>query len=196
MSGDLSVVTVLVSALVSIATGYVGSLLSAGRLRRQEVRVYGLALLAEVKSIYRSLWRYHVRVGRLTETELAALKDARAALGLWRRDLSVFTANSGKIGLFSARTAVELIEFYHRVRWLESHSSALDATGGNDRALAAWITEQDRAVRLARQHARYLSRLLHGEIPANGGDLVNHMRHGRWRPRRLRPKQAFLGSHP
>jgi hypothetical protein len=193
MSSEFSIATVLVSALVSIATGYIGALLSNGRLRRQDTRTYGLALMAEVKSVYRSLWRYQARIARLDADRLAAAGDVGTALSLWRHDLSVFATNSGRIGLFSARTAVELIEFYHRIRWLEARAAVLaheDPAGGVDRA--AWIAEQVKGVRLARQHGRYLSRLLRREIPATPGDLLHGLRRGRWTGRRLRPKGDFL----
>ena len=192
MSDSFSLPTVLLSAFVSVATGYVGSLLSAGRVRQQDRRVYGLALLAEVKSIHRSLWRYEARVASLTTTP-ARYKDIRAMLGLWRQDLSVYANNSGHIGLFSARTAVEIIEFYHRVRWLELRIAELDGEAvPSEEAVARWMAAQAEALRLARQHSRYLSRLLRREVPATAAERARAIRRGRWRRGEVGPRRRFL----
>jgi hypothetical protein len=192
MSDSFSLPTVLLSAFVSVATGYVGSLLSAGRLRQQDRRVYGLALLAEVKSIHRSLYRYQVRVTS-TAAAPAGFKDIRATLGLWRQDLSVYANNSGHIGLFSARTAVEIIEFYHRVRWLELRIAELDGeTEPSEEMVARWMAAQAEALRLARQHSRYLSRLLRHEVPATAAERARAIRRGRWRRVEIGPRHLYF----
>jgi hypothetical protein len=193
MIGSLSFATVLVSALVSIITGYVGALLSSGGVRRQERRIYGLALLAEVKSIQRSLLRYQKRIDALDSEDVARLRNAGATLGLWRQDLSVYANNSGRIGLFRARTAVEIIEFYHRVRWLELRAAELDMTEGPDApTLGRWIDVQRTAIHTARLHSRYLSRLLRHEVPATTGEVAKALRRLRIRHAPVRPK-AGLG---
>ncbi|MDX7951824.1 hypothetical protein P7D22_11650 [Lichenihabitans sp. Uapishka_5] len=187
--------TVLLSAMVSIVTGYIGSLLSTGWLRKQERRIYGLALLAEVKSIHRSLWRYQTRMEVVTGSSGSRYKDLRLVLGLWRQDLSVYANNSGHIGLFSARTAVEIIEFYHRVRWLELRVAELDAEASpDDEVLSRWLAAQNEALRLARQHSRYLGRLLRREIPATAGERFRAVRRGRWRRRAIGSRRRFLRS--
>lgn len=195
MSDSLSLSTVLLSAAVSVATGYVGSLLSAGRVRQQERRIYGLALLAEVKSIHRSLWRYQARMASIGGASAGRYKDIRAMLGLWRQDLSVYTNNSGHIGLFSARTAVEIIEFYHRVRWLEVRVAELDGERApNDATLAQWLATQHDALRLARLHSRYLGRLLRREVPATLAERGRAIRRGRWRRAAAGPRHRFFHS--
>lgn len=193
MTGSLSFVTVLLSALVSIITGYVGALLSSGGVRRQERRIYGLALLAEVKSIQRSLLRYEKRIASLDCRDVPRFKDTRATLGLWRQDLSVYANNSGRIGLFRARTAIEIIDFYHRVRWLELRIVELDMTDGPDVAkVEHWIGVQTAAIHMARQHSRYLTRLLHREVPATTEEMAKALRHLRIAHSPMRLKASFL----
>ena len=193
MTGSLSFATVLLSAFVSIITGYVGALLSSGGIRRQERRIYGLALLAEVKSIQRSLLRYQKRIEALDSADVARFRDARATLGLWRQDLSVYANNSGRIGLFRARTAIEIIEFYHRVRWLELRIAELDMTDGPDAVtLGKWIDVQRAAIHMTRQHSRYLNRLLHREVPATTAEVAKALRHLRIGQAPMRLKANFL----
>jgi len=193
MSGSLSFATVFLSALVSIVTGYVGALLSSGGVRRQERRIYGLALLAEVKSIQRSLLRYQKRIESLGTVDVMRFKDARATLGLWRQDLSVYASNSGRIGLFRARTAIEIIEFYHRIRWLEARVSELDITDSPDDAvLRRWMEVQHSAIHLARQHSRYLSRLLRRDVPATTAEIATALRRLQIRRVPMRLKGSFL----
>lgn len=167
--------TILLSALVSLLTTYIGAYLNVGRLRRQERRIYGLALLAEVKSIQRSLRRYQLRMRGLEQDQAVALRNVQAALSLGRHDLSVYTNNSGHIGRFSTRTAVELIEFYHRVRWLEARVGELDVEDRS--ALHSWMATQHSAIQQVRQHSRYLSRLLSREIPPTAVETVRAVRH-------------------
>jgi hypothetical protein len=146
-------------------TGFLGALLSTGWVRRQERRTYGLALLAEVKSIQRSLLSY---LKRIEHADVGARSPEYAAsLRLWRHDLAVFANNSGRIGLFSSRTAIELIEFYHQVRWLEAQVAESEADGLQDATFARWLEGQRRAIHRTHQRSRYLSRLLHREIPAS-----------------------------
>ena len=167
--------TILLSALVSLLTTYVGAYLNVGRLRRQERRIYGLALLAEVKSIQRSLRRYQLRVRGMEEDQVAVLRNVQAALSLWRHDLSVYTNNSGHIGRFSTRTAVELIEFYHRVRWLEARVGELDVD--DPVAMRSWLATQQSAIQQVRHHSRYLGRLLSREIPPTTVEAIRAIRH-------------------
>lgn len=165
MSDSFAVTTVLLSATVSIVTGFLGALLSTGWVRRQERRTYGLALLAEVKSIQRSLLSY---LKRIEHADVGARSPEYAAsLRLWRHDLAVFANNSGRIGLFSSRTAIELIEFYHHVRWLEARVAEIEADGLYDATFARWLEGQRQAIHRTHQRSRYLSRLLHREIPVS-----------------------------
>ena len=165
MSDSFALTTILLSATVSIVTGFLGALLSTGWVRRQERRTYGLALLAEVKSIQRSLLSY---LKRIEHADVGATTPERASgLRLWRHDLAVFANNSGRIGLFSSRTAIELIEFYHQVRWLEARVAEIEADVPEDATFTRWLDGQRRAIHRTHQRSRYLSRLLHREIPVS-----------------------------
>lgn len=182
----ISLATVLVSALVSVVTGYIGSLLNLSRLRRVERRVYGLALLAEIKAIQRGLLRYKTRIDRYAGGAPELSGRLRHELALWRRDLSVYANNSGRIGLFSVRTAIEIIEFYHRIRWLDARIGELGTTDlGPPEVLAQWVDDHREALRRARLHGRYLSRLLLREVPATWPEIVAAIRNGRIRSRAL-----------
>ncbi|MGU3362962.1 hypothetical protein ACLBWX_21815 [Methylobacterium sp. M6A4_1b] len=165
MSDSFALTTVLLSAMVSIVTGFLGALLSTGWVRRQERRTYGLALLAEVRSIQRSLLSY---LKRIEYADVGARSPEYAASPrLWRQDLAVFANNSGRIGLFSSRTAIELIEFYHQVRWLEARVAEIEADGLHDATFARWLEGQRQAIHRTHQRSRYLGRLLHREIPVS-----------------------------
>lgn len=191
----VSFATVLLSALVSVLTGYIGSLLSMSRQRRIERRVYGLALLAEIKAIQRGLMRYKTRIDHYSASGAGGAERLRHELSLWRRDLSVYANNSGRIGMFSVRTAIELIEFYHGVRWLDARIAELD-----DKAMLTserftqWIDDHYENIRRVRLHGRYLSRLLRREVPATLAEVVSAVRGGRLRRsgrRALRGKGHF-----
>lgn len=190
----VSLATVLVSALVSVVTGYIGALLNLSRQRRLERRVYGLALLAEVKAIQRGLLRYKARIERHGGADEPAGR-LRHELALWRHDLSVYANNSGRIGLFSVRTAIEVIEFYHRIRWLDVRIGEL---GGKDLAspevFAEWMADHRETVRRAQLHGRYLSRLLRREVPATFAEVASAVRSGRIRRPALRARGGSKNS--
>ena len=185
----ISLATVLVSALVSVVTGYIGALLNLGRQRRAERRVYGLALLAEIKAIQHGLLRYKARIDRYGAPGEPSGR-LRHELALWRRDLSVYANTSGRIGLFSVRTAIEIIEFYHRVRWLDARIGELsDETLCTPETFGQWMADHRETLRRAQVHARFLSRLLRHEVPATWPEIASALRSGRLtRPafRRLR----------
>ncbi len=177
---SLSLITVLVSALVSVLTGYIGSLLSINRQRRSERRVYGLALLAEIKAIQRGLLRYSANIGRYSGETPELSNRLRHQLALWRHDLSVYANSSGRIGLFSVRTAIEIIEFYHRIRWLDALIGELeDRDLCTPEIFAQWIKQHQESLRRARLHGRYLSRLLLRDVPATWPEILMAIRSGR-----------------
>lgn len=164
---NISITTIVVSAFVSIFTGFVGILLNGLRQRRQERRVYGLALLAEIKAIQRSLARYDRRMDCYEPAPTMAVERLSHELKLWRHDLSVYANNSGRIGLFSVRTAIEIIEFYHRVRWLDTRITDLEQFSEPEaERIQKWLVAHREAIRGTRLHARYLSKLLRREVPA------------------------------
>lgn len=164
---NISITTILLSAFVSIVTGFIGIMLNGVRQRRQERRVYGLALLAEIKSIQRSLARYDRRMDCYEPGPTLAAERLSHELKLWRHDLSVYANNSGRIGLFSVRTAIEIIEFYHRVKWLDMRIADLEQFADPEgERIKTWLAKHRETIRGARLHARYLSRLLRREVPA------------------------------
>lgn len=184
---NVSLATVLLSAFVSVLTGYIGSLLNLSRQRRVERRVYGLALLAEIKSIQRGLLRYKARIDTYSGASPELSGRLRHELSLWRRDLSVYANNSGRIGLFSVRTAIEIIEFYHRIRWLDTRIGELsDKDLWAPDVFAQWVEDHQDALRRARLHGRYLSRLLLREVPATWAEVLVAVRSGRMRRRPFR----------
>ncbi|MGE7414449.1 hypothetical protein [Methylobacterium tarhaniae] len=186
---DLAFTTVLLSAGISIVTGFLGALLSQGWVRRQERRTYGLALLAEIKSIQRSLLRYE---GRLNRAGTIVEGREAAALRLWRHDLAVFANNSGRIGLFSSRTAIELIEFYHQVRWLEERGTELDASMARTNGLPDWLAGQREAIHRTRSRTRALTRSLRRELPPTLADGLRGLGRGAGRRRRARAEAGSV----
>ena len=173
---SVSLVTVALSALASIVSGYVGMLLNFRRQRARMRRMYGLAILSEIKSLERVFRQYHgvlgaeppeVRAGRLPRLRLSTA------------DLNVFGFNSGNIGLFSVRTAVEVIEFYSRVRALIAQAQSLaDAAAASavDPNLGSEIFEHLREVVLVRRHSRAVAALLRSELPAQPEDWMRYAR--------------------
>jgi len=187
---DFAFTTVLLSAGISIVTGFLGALLSQGWVRRQERRTYGLALLAEIKSIQRSLLRYEARLNRAGNSVEG--REA-AALRLWRHDLAVFANNTGRIGLFSSRSAIEIIEFYHQIRWLEERGTELDASVARTNGLPEWLAGQREAIRRTRSRTRALTRSLRRELPPTLADTLRVLGRGAGRRRRAR---AAAGGAP
>jgi len=179
---DVSIPTVLLSAGVSVVTGFIGALLSASRQRLGERRIYGLALLAEVKSIRSGLVRFERRLTELSADGVLGPEERdklRSSLRLWRHDVSVYSGNSGRIGLFSVRVAVELIEFYHRVRWLDAGAMQAPVSQGGvepDAAFAAWASLHLTAIRETRRQSRYLGRMLRQEVPATWSERLRGVR--------------------
>ena len=55
--------------------------------------------------------------------ESTKLQPLRSERSTWRHVLSVYVNNSGRIGLFSTRAAIEIID--SRIRWLDSRIAEL-----------------------------------------------------------------------
>lgn len=193
---DVSPITIGLSAAVSVVTGYVGTLLNFRRQRDRASRMYGLAILSEIKSLERAFRRYH----GVLDAEAPEVRAARLPrLRLSTSDLNVFGFNSGNIGLFSVRAAVEVIEFYSRVRALIAEAQALANAHGAEAApapdLAEQLFEHLRNVVLVRQHGRAAATLLRRELPVLPEDRMRYVRRRsrivtmRWM-RRLRPGQG------
>lgn len=174
---SFSSLTVLISALISVLTGYVGALLSTSWQRRQDRRTYGLALLAEVRSIRRGLMRYQQQVERLLQAWPVDADERRCAEGrhlAWRHDTTVFVLSSARVGLFSPVLAVSIVEFYSRIRWLDNFARQANRTdiSASDPHSERWLRQHLHAIRLVRRHSRLLSHALRRETPAMACDLV------------------------
>lgn len=174
---DVSPLTIALSAAVSVVTGYVGTLLNFRRQRERARRTYGLAILSEVKSLQRAFRLYH---GQIAATPPEANGGRLPRLRLGAADLNVFGFNSGNIGLFSVRTAVEVIELYSRTRALIAQAQALADAGRPDAPPDPYTGEEllDHlaALRIVRQHSRAVAVLLRRELPVLPEDRLRYVR--------------------
>ncbi len=174
---EISTLTVVISAGVSVVTGYVGTLLNFRRQRDRARRTYGLAILSEIKSLQRVFRQYHGVLGG----EPAELRVARLpVLPLTSSDMNVFGFNSGNIGLFSIRTAVEVIDFYSRCRALIAEAQRLAEQAAkpdiDEAALRQALFEHLRAVVAVRAHSRTVAKLLRLELPVMLDERIRALR--------------------
>ena len=176
MLANLSPTTVLLSLAVSVITSWVGTALNYRRLRDRQRRTYGLAILSEIKSLQRVFRGYHGLLG----TDPVGVRVARLPrLTLTVADLNVFTFNAGNIGLFSVRTAVEVIDFYSRVRAVISYAQELkdqQAAGAADDVLQGLLLDHLRAVVVLRAHSREVATLLRDELPPMLDERFRYLR--------------------
>jgi len=175
MLGDLSVSTIGLSASLSIVTGYLGTLMNFSRLRNRHRRVFGLSLLAEVKSLQRLFRRYY----NAFEGDAASrLPCEWPRLHFSTAETSVFNNGSGSLGLFSTRTAVEVIEFYSTIRAIAADAERLLALRTDAKAdhakLHADLASHLASIRLARHRSRALVRALRREIPSTASERMRH----------------------
>ncbi len=188
MLADISVRTIVLTVAISVITSYFGTLLNYRRLRDRQRRTYGLAILSEIKSLQRAFRAYHGLLG----AEPVGVRVGRVPrLTLTTADLNVFAFNAGNIGLFSVRTAVEVIDFYSRVRAMIAGAKELDdarTAGSADDLLEALLMEHLRAVVQLRAQSRAVAAQLRGELPPMWGERVRYVR------RRLRMRMVVLLS--
>lgn len=174
---NVSTETIVISAGVSVVTGYVGTLLQFRRQRDRARRTYGLAILAEIKSLQRVFRQYH---GVLGAEPVEVRANRVAKLQLTTADLNVFGFNSGNIGLFSVRTAVEVIELYSRTRRLIAQAQAIaEAAKGDavpDERLEELLFDHLKAVVIVRRQSREVAMLLRRELPLVSEDVVRGIR--------------------
>ncbi len=173
---DLSGRTILLTVGVSVITSYVGTLLNYRRLRDRQRRTYGLAILAEIKCLQRVFRAYHGLLGA-EPVEVRVTRLPR--LTVTTADLNVFTFNAGNIGLFSIRTAVEVIDLYSRIRAVISNAKDLDdahAAGAADDVLQGLLMEHLRAVVRLRTQSREVAAQLRGELPPTWDERMRYVR--------------------
>jgi hypothetical protein len=175
MLGDFSLATVGVSAALSICTGYAGTLVNFSRQRNRHRRVYGLSLLAEIKSLQR-IFRQHHKI--IESGSISSRLRRLPALHFGVADMTVFTSGSANLGLFSTRTAVEVIEFYSAVRALAAQVQILSVMQQEEDT-----TEDDLSEALARhlwsllqarRHSRMTVLALRRDIPPTAGETVSY----------------------
>ena len=176
MLADVSPITIGVSVAVSVVTSYFGTLLNFRRQRDRARRTYGLAILSEIKSLQRAFRSYHGVLGAAPAGERIGRVPR---FPLTTADLNVFGFNSGNIGLFSVRTAVEVIDFYSRVRSLIAQAKEMEdartAKAGDD-VLDALLMEHLREVVQVRGQSRVVAAQLRRELPAMPGERVRYVR--------------------
>jgi hypothetical protein len=176
MLGDVSVSTIGLSASFSIVTGYLGTLINFSRLRNRHRRVFGLSLLAEVKSLQRLFRRYYNAFGG--DAAVAAAPCDWPRLHFGTAETSVFNNGSGSLGLFSTRTAVEVIEFYSSVRAIAAEAERLlvlkTDVKADDPKLQDDLARHFASIRLARHRSRTLVRVLRREIPSTAGQKLRY----------------------
>ena len=172
---NVSMGTIILSAAASVVTSYVGTLLNFRRQRDRARRTYGLAILSEIKSLQRAFRSYH---GMLGAEPVGTRIERLPRIGLTTADLNVFGFNSGNIGLFSIRTAVEVIDFYSRVRALIAQAKDLEdthAAGATDDCLNTLLMEHLRCVVRLRAQSRTVATQLRHELPALPDELLRHV---------------------
>jgi hypothetical protein len=175
MLGDLSVSTIGLSASLSIVTGYLGTLINFSRLRNRHRRVFGLSLLAEVKSLQRLFRRYY----NAFEGDAASGAPSEwPRLHFGTADTSVFNNGSGSLGLFSTRTAVEVIEYYGAARAIAAEAERLLALRSDAKTdhpnLHDHLARHLASIRLARHRSRALVRVLRREIPSTASEKIRY----------------------
>jgi hypothetical protein len=175
MLGDLSVSTIGLSASLSVVTGYFGTLMNFSRLRNRHRRVFGLSLLAEIKSLQRLFRRYYNGLGG---DSVSGAPCDWPRLHFGTAETSVFNNGSGNLGLFSTRTAVEVIEFYSGARAIAAEAERLLGLRSDPQVNHARLLDDLGrhlvSIRLARHRSRTLVRVLRMEIPSTTGEKLRH----------------------
>ncbi len=190
MGDGISLATVGLSASVSVVTGYLGTLFNANRMRKRNCRTYGLSLLAEIKSLQRSFRRYYLAfAGHDTAVSVTCIPR----LHFGTADTTVFNNGSNNLGVFSTRTAVEIVEFYSLVRVLASQADSLremKATSDDPDALHEALLRHLHQVGTARHHAHATVAALRREIPMSFSEMLRYFR-GRTRVSMLRMRRRL-----
>ena len=172
MIGDLSIQNIGLSALVSAAAGYLGTLINYSRLRNRHRRLFGLSLLAEIKSLERLSRRYWQALAQETQThawpDLARLHPPSV-------ETSVFNSSASNLGLLSTRTAEEIIEFYGLIRTVAAQAQRLVAqprANDIDARLGGLLEHHLQTMQLASHHSEAVVAALEEEIPRSGAEMT------------------------
>jgi hypothetical protein len=192
---DVSILTVALSASVSVFTGYIGTLMNYSRQRRRQRRTYGLSLLAEIKALETLARQYY---GTFFSGEVDFETYRLPKLSFSNADMSVFSNVSGNVGLFSTRAAVEIINYYSTVRSLVAQAQTLNGLqeqGAPEAEYQQRLADHLRLLRAARRQNAQVVRTLRRETPT---DLDEKLRICRRRSslmlRRLRRRSRTAAS--
>ncbi|MDB5480020.1 MAG: hypothetical protein JWO83_1073 [Caulobacteraceae bacterium] len=120
--------TVVVSAALSGATGYLTSRLSQRNQRLIDRQTYRGAILAEIRGLHRRLMEYETAFADRVMTGQVSSAQLLKVL-LQPGDTVVFNNNASSIGLFDRRTALRVVRFYASIRSLEGRALVLSETG-------------------------------------------------------------------
>ncbi len=159
--------TVVLSAGVSVFTGYVGTLMNYSRQRLRQRRTYGLSLLAEIKAL-ESRSRQYYGSFRTAKDDLRTYSLPKVRFS--NADMSVINNVSGNVGLFSTRAAVQVIEYYSAVRNLVSQAEALmelQETGADGAVFRDRLADHLRLLHAAQRHSVVVARTLRRETPTD-----------------------------
>ncbi len=186
----ISFLTVGLSAGVSVCTGYVSVLFNYSRQRQRQRRIYGLALLAEVKALQKMSRQYYGKfaVGRMN------LQDSRLPkLRFGTTETAVFNNVAGNVGLFSAKTAILVIEYYSTARNVAAQAQTLvelqDRGGITEADLRDSLADHLRFLRAARRHGALAVRSLRRETPNDLHHMAKRCR------RRMRGRAHRMGLY-
>jgi hypothetical protein len=188
MSDSVSVVTVLVSASLSAATGYVSSRLSRMLQDRQTAHRWRLAIISEIRTLRARLAQYETAYEtRVVTGEISGSQVLRVLLQ--PGDISVFTNSASSIGLFDPRISLRVLRFYADIRALQGHALVLAemTDGAGVRPRDSDIYQHRTMLRRCHLRAHVLIRRLRADIRAL--DLMR----GVWR-RACHPWHVGRGS--
>ena len=121
-------VTIVVSAALSGAMGYLTSRLSQRNQRLIDRQTYRGAILAEIRGLHRRLMEYEtafaerVMTGRVSSAQLLKVL-------LQPGDTVVFNNHASSIGLFDRRNALRVVRLYASIRSLEGRALVLSEAG-------------------------------------------------------------------
>jgi hypothetical protein len=122
--------TIVVSAALSGAMGYLTSRLSQSNQRLIDRQTYRGAMLAEVRGLHRRLLEYETAfAARVMTGQISSAQVLRVLLQ--PGDTVVFNNHASSIGLFDRRTALRVVRFYASIRSLEGRALVLSETAGD-----------------------------------------------------------------
>ncbi len=174
---QVSFLTVALSGAASIVTGYVGVLFNYNRQRQRQRRIYGLALLAEIKALQKLARQYY---GTFVSTDEDFESFRLPKLRFSSADTTVFNNVACNVGLFSTEIAVSVIEYYSSVRNLTSQAQNLveaQANGSIDnKMLREELVDHLHFLRITQRNGEFVVRLLRRETPTDMSEKIRYIR--------------------